>query len=338
MKFIDAAQINVIAGKGGDGCCSFLRLKFMPFGGPDGGNGGDGGSVFLLADASKNTLVDLMERTYRAADGENGRKRNCYGKSGADLVLRVPVGTIIYHYDTGELIDDLAAAGQTACVAQGGRHGVGNSHFKSSTNRSPRRIISGLPGEQRTLRLELKILADVGLLGLPNAGKSTLLQAISAAHPKIADYPFTTLVPQLGVVRVASDASFVVADLPGLILGAAEGLGLGTRFLKHVARNKLLWHVIDLLPLDHASLVENYQIINQELIKYNPTLLEKEQWLIFNKADLLSAEQLEAVVQDFLAQISWHGKYFVISGINQQGIKKLIDATMAYLALGELPA
>lgn len=331
MKFIDAAQIHVIAGKGGDGCCSFLRLKFMPFGGPDGGNGGDGGSVFLLADPSKNTLVDLMERTYRAADGENGRKRNCYGKSGDDLVLRVPVGTVIYDYDTGELIDDLAYAGQKSCVAHGGRHGVGNSHFKSSTNRSPRRIILGLPGEQRKLRLELKILADVGLLGLPNAGKSTLLKAISAAHPKISDYPFTTLVPQLGVVRVASDASFVVADLPGLILGAAEGLGLGTQFLKHVARNKLLWHVIDLLPLDNTSLVENYNIINQELVKYNPTLLEKEQWLIFNKSDLLSSEQIKTLVQDFLEQIAWNGKYFVISGVNKQGIKTLIDATMAYL-------
>jgi GTP-binding protein len=333
MKFIDEVRISVAAGKGGDGCCSFLRLKFMPFGGPDGGDGGDGGSVFLVADASVNTLVAYhFNRSYQATAGSNGRKRNCYGKSGADLLLQVPLGTMVYDHNTNELIADLTVIGQQVCVAQGGKHGLGNAHFKTSTNRSPQRIILGSPGEQRQLRLELKVLADVGLLGLPNAGKSTLLRSISAAQPKIADYPFTTLDPQLGVVRMASDASFVVADLPGLIAGAAQGAGLGFRFLKHLSRNKLLWHVIDLLPVDGSDPVANYQVIYNELADYSPELLAKKQWLVFNKADLLQPSVALKIAQKIVAQLNWRDQYFLISSVTKLGIQELLTASLAYLS------
>lgn len=332
MQFIDEAVIKVEAGSGGNGCCSFLRLKFMPFGGPDGGNGGDGGSIFLQADEGLNTLVDYRYmRAHRAQSGEKGRGRNCSGKAGDDLVLRVPVGTMVYDEDTDELIADLTRHGQTACVAKGGRHGVGNSRFKSSVNRSPRRTIPGTPGEKRNLRLELKVLADVGLVGMPNAGKSTLIHALSAARPKVADYPFTTLFPNLGMVRVAQHQSFVLADIPGLIEGAAEGAGLGIRFLKHVSRTRLLLHMVDILPQDESDPVANINAISKELEKYNPELAAKERWLVLNKVDLLSPEEAEERCNDILQRLNWQGKVFIISGLSHQGTQELASAAMAYL-------
>lgn len=333
MKFVDEAKISVEAGKGGNGACSFLRLKFMPFGGPDGGDGGDGGSVFLRADESINTLVDYRYiHTYKAENGENGSGSNCTGKSGEDLFLRVPVGTMIYDDDTDELIADLAEPGQQACVAQGGRHGVGNARFKSSVNRAPRRTIPGQSGDKRHLRLELKVLADVGLVGLPNAGKSTLISAMSAARPKIADYPFTTLYPYLGVVRVSRFRSFVIADLPGLIEGAAEGAGLGIRFLKHVTRTRLLFHVVDLAPIDGSDPVDNIRAIEFELEKFDPELLQKERWLVLNKADLLPSGEEENAVKSILGRLKWEGKVFVISGLAHQGLEKLANDAMNFLS------
>ena len=336
MKFVDEAKISVEAGKGGNGACSFLRLKFVPFGGPDGGDGGDGGSIFLRADESINTLVDYRYiHTYKAENGENGSGNNCTGKSGSDLFLRVPVGTMIYDDDTNELIADLAEPGQQACVAQGGRHGVGNMRFKSSVNRAPRRTIPGQPGEKRNLRLELKILADVGLVGLPNAGKSTLISAMSSARPKIADYPFTTLYPYLGVVRVSRFRSFVIADLPGLIEGAAEGSGLGIRFLKHVARTKLLFHVVDIAPIDDSDPVDNIKAIENELAKFDPDLLKKERWLVLNKADLLPPDEVEKVSKTIVERLKWEGKVYVISGLAHQGLENLAKDAMSYLTNGE---
>jgi GTP-binding protein len=336
MKFVDEAKISVEAGKGGNGACSFLRLKFMPFGGPDGGDGGDGGSVFLRADESINTLVDYRYiHTYKAENGENGSGSNCTGKSGGDLFLRVPVGTMIYDDETDELIADLAEPGEQACVAQGGRHGVGNARFKSSVNRAPRRTIPGQLGEKRHLRLELKVLADVGLVGLPNAGKSTLISAMSAARPKVADYPFTTLYPYLGVVRVSRFRSFVIADLPGLIEGAAEGAGLGIRFLKHVARTRLLFHVVDLAPIDGSDPVDNIRAIELELEKFDPELLQKERWLVLNKADLLPSGEEENAVKSIIERLNWQGKVFVISGLAHQGLEKLANDAMNYLSNGE---
>lgn len=332
MKFVDEAKIYVEAGKGGNGACSFLRLKFMPNGGPDGGDGGDGGSIYLQADESINTLVDYRYiRTYRAENGERGSGQNCTGKSGDNLTLRVPVGTMVYDDDTDELIADLTHAGQSACVAQGGRHGVGNARFKSSTNRAPRKTIPGQEGEKRNLRLELKVLADVGLVGLPNAGKSTLISAMSSARPKVADYPFTTLYPNLGVVRVSRFRSFVIADLPGLIEGAAEGAGLGIRFLKHVARTRLLFHVVDIAPADGSDPVNNIQIITQELAKYSPELLEKERWLVLNKIDLLDPEEALQRCQEILEKTQWKGRFFIISGMSKQGLDELAQQAMRYL-------
>lgn len=332
MKFVDEAKIYVEAGKGGNGACSFLRLKFMPFGGPDGGNGGDGGSIYLNADESINTLVDYRYiRTYKAQDGEKGSGNNCTGRSGEDSTLRVPVGTMVYDDDTNELIADLAEAGQMACVAKGGRHGVGNSHFKSSVNRSPRRTIPGQEGEKRNLRLELKVLADVGLVGMPNAGKSTLISAMSAARPKVADYPFTTLYPYLGVVRVSRFRSFVIADLPGLIEGAAEGAGLGIRFLKHVARTRLLFHVVDVVPADESDPVENVKAITAELTKFDETLLHKERWLILNKVDLLPPDMAEEYCRDIVKRLGWQGRIFTISGLAKQGLEELAKQAMRYL-------
>lgn len=332
MQFIDEAVIKVEAGNGGNGCSSFLRLKFMPFGGPDGGDGGDGGSVFLKADEGINTLVDYrFMRSHRAVSGEKGRGRNCSGKAGDDLVLRVPVGTVIYDEDTNEVIADLTRHGQVACVAKGGRHGVGNARFKSSVNRSPRRTIPGTPGERRSLRLELKVLADVGLVGMPNAGKSTLIHALSAARPKVADYPFTTLFPNLGVVRVAQHQSFVLADIPGLIEGAAEGAGLGIRFLKHVVRTRLLLHMVDIMPVDGSDPVQNIKAIGKELEKYSPELAAKECWLVLNKIDLLTPEEAEERCQDILNRLNWEGKVFIISGLSHQGTEDLASAAMARL-------
>jgi len=333
MKFIDEAKIRVEAGNGGNGCCSFLRLKFMPHGGPDGGDGGEGGSIFLLADEGINTLVDYrFARIHRAQHGEKGGTRNCSGKAGQDLMLRVPVGTMVYDDDTNELIADLTENGQTACVAKGGQGGVGNTRFKSSINRSPRKTVPGAPGEIRNLKLELKVLADVGLVGMPNAGKSTLIHAVSAARPKVADYPFTTLYPNLGVVRVSRHRSFVMADIPGLIEGAAEGAGLGIRFLKHVSRTLLLLHLVDILPPDGSDPVENFKAITQELCKFSPMLLEKERWLVLNKIDLLLPEEAEAVCQDIVKRLKWQGKVFKISGLSHEGTVELTQAAMHYLA------
>jgi len=332
MKFIDEAIITVEAGRGGNGACSFLRLKFMPFGGPDGGDGGNGGSVFLRADESINTLVDFRYvKDYKADDGEKGRGQNSSGKSGSDLSLRVPVGTMIYDADTDELIADLVAPDDTVCVAQGGRHGVGNARFKSSVNRSPRRTIPGGDGEKRNLRLELKVLADVGLVGLPNAGKSTLISAMSAAKPKIADYPFTTLYPNLGVVRVSRYRSFVIADLPGLIEGAAEGAGLGIRFLKHVSRTLLMFHVVDIAPMDETDPVENVKAITLELEKYNPELMQKERWLVLNKTDLLPEDEIQARCDDIVQRLNWKGRVFIVSGLAQKGLDDLAQQAMKYL-------
>jgi GTPase len=336
MKFVDEAKISVEAGKGGNGACSFLRLKFMPLGGPDGGDGGKGGSIYLRADESINTLVDFrFIRSYKAENGEKGSGRNCTGRSGEDLILRVPVGTMVYDEDTDELIVDLAENGQIACVAEGGRHGIGNTHFKSSVNRSPRRTIPGQEGEKRNLRLELKVLADVGLVGMPNAGKSTLISAMSAAQPKIADYPFTTLYPYLGVVRVSRFRSFVIADLPGLIEGAAEGAGLGIRFLKHVARTRLLFHVVDVAPLDGSDPVKNVESITHELEKFSEDLLIKERWLILNKIDLLPPEQINSGCEDIIKRLAWKGPVFIVSGLAKTGLEELARNAMHYLEKGK---
>jgi GTP-binding protein len=332
MKFVDEATIHVEAGKGGNGACSFLRLKFEPLGGPDGGNGGDGGSIFLRADESINTLVDYRYiRSYKAQNGEKGGSRDCTGKSGEDLILRVPVGTMVYDQDTEELIADLTEPGQPVCVAQGGRHGVGNARFKSSVNRAPRRTIPGQEGEKRNLRLELKVLADVGLVGMPNAGKSTLISAMSAARPKVADYPFTTLYPYLGVVRVSRFRSFVIADLPGLIEGAAEGAGLGIRFLKHVARTRLLFHVVDAAPVDGSDPVQNVQAITQELAKFSGDLLAKERWLVLNKIDLLPPETVAGHCEDIVKRLKWDGPVFMISGLAKEGLDALAGKAMQFL-------
>ncbi len=332
MKFIDEARIRVEAGDGGNGCCSFLRLKFMALGGPDGGNGGDGGSVIIEADEGLNTLVDYrFVKRFQAKNGEKGRGRDCSGKAGPDMVLRVPVGTMVYDEDTDELIVDLAENTQQMCVAQGGRHGVGNAKFKSSVNRSPQRTIPGSPGEKRNLRLELKVLADVGLVGMPNAGKSTLIHAVSAARPKVADYPFTTLHPNLGVVRVAQDQSFVIADIPGLIEGAAEGAGLGVRFLRHVMRTRLLFHMVDVAPFDGGDPVKQFKAISKELESFNPELMEKERWLVLNKVDLLADEDIDAVCKDIVKRLRWKGKVFRISGLSHAGTEGLMQAAMQYL-------
>lgn len=332
MKFIDEAKIRVTAGNGGNGCCSFLRLKFMPNGGPDGGDGGDGGSIFLQADEGINTLVDYRyTRIFQAKNGAKGQGTNCSGKAGPDMVLRVPVGTMIYDDDTDELIDDLTEHGQMTCVAKGGSHGVGNARFKSSVNQSPRKTIPGQPGDRRQLRLELKVLADVGLVGMPNAGKSTLIHAISAARPKVADYPFTTLHPNLGVVRVSQFRSFVIADIPGLIEGAAEGAGLGIQFLKHISRTKLLFHMVDLVPLDGSDPVEQVKIITEELGKFSPELLEKERWLVLNKIDLLPKDEVEEHCKKMVKRLGWKGKVFRISGLSGEGAEALAQAAITYL-------
>lgn len=334
MKFIDEVKIEVEAGKGGNGACSFLRAKFVPFGGPDGGDGGDGGSIYLRANEDINTLVDYQYiHRFKAENGKPGTGRNCTGKKGDDLYLKVPVGTMVYDHDTDELIADLSHTDELACVAQGGRHGVGNARFKSSVNRAPRRTIPGQPGEARTLRLELRVLADVGLVGLPNAGKSTLISAISAARPKIADYPFTTLHPHLGVVRVSREHSFVVADLPGLIEGAAEGAGLGIRFLKHVARTRLLYHVVDIAPSDGSDPVNNIEIINAELNKFSEDLSQKDRWLVLNKIDLIPPEDMEAQCKAIIQRANWRGKYFLVSGLAKKGLDDLKHQTMRYLEM-----
>jgi GTP-binding protein len=333
MKFIDEALIKIQPGKGGDGCASFRREKFIPDGGPDGGDGGRGGSVYALADRNLNTLIDFrFQRTHRAKSGENGRGSDQYGAGGADLTLRMPVGTVISDAETGEVIADLAQDGQLTLIAKGGKHGIGNLHFKSSTNRAPRQFTRGELIEERAIRLELKVLADVGLLGMPNAGKSTFIRAVSAAKPKVADYPFTTLHPNLGVVRVDNNRSFVIADIPGLIEGAAEGAGLGHQFLRHLQRTRLLLHIVDLAPFDESvDPVREAKAIVEELRKYDQALYEKPRWLVLNKVDMVPADEREARVKAFLKRYKWKGPCFTISALTGEACPALTYAIMAHL-------
>ncbi|MFT6914142.1 MAG: GTP-binding protein [Motiliproteus sp.] len=332
MKFVDEVVIGVEAGKGGNGCMSFRREKYIPRGGPNGGDGGDGGSVWVEADESLNTLVDFrFQRAYQAEHGQNGQSRDCTGFKGEELVLRVPVGTTIIDEDTQEVLCDMTAIGQREKVAQGGFHGLGNTRFKSSVNRAPRQTSNGSPGEARNLKLELKVLADVGLLGLPNAGKSTFIRAVSAATPKVADYPFTTLVPNLGVVSVERDRSFVVADIPGLIEGAAEGAGLGVRFLKHLTRTRILLHLVDMAPWDGVTPAESAKIIINELRKFSPTLAEQERWLVLNKLDLVPEDERESRCQALIDELGWTGPVFRVSAIQKQGTFVVSRAVMDYM-------
>ncbi len=323
MKFIDEARIQVYAGKGGNGVAAFRREKFIPRGGPSGGDGGRGGSIWAIADRNINTLIDYrFARQHRAKHGENGRNRDQYGKGAEDIELRMPVGTIIKDRDTGGLIADLAGHGDRALLAKGGDGGLGNLHFKSSINRAPRQFTKGTEGEERELQLELRVLADVGLLGLPNAGKSTFIRSVSSARPKVADYPFTTLSPQLGVVRVGMASSFVIADIPGLIEGASEGAGLGHQFLRHLSRTRLLLHIVDIAPLDEdADPVKDAKAIVKELKKYDKTLFDKPRWLVFNKIDL--DENHDARIAKFLKSMRWKGPWFKVSAIKGQGCDAL---------------
>ncbi|MCL4745993.1 MAG: GTPase ObgE [Burkholderiaceae bacterium] len=342
MKFIDEARIEVIAGKGGDGVASFRREKFIPKGGPDGGDGGRGGSVIALADRNLNTLIDFRyARRHQAKNGERGRGKDQYGAGADDVILRMPVGTVILDDETGEQIVDLDTDGQRATLARGGDGGIGNIHFKSSTNRAPRQCTPGKPGEERSLRLELKVLADVGLLGMPNAGKSTLISAVSNARPKIADYPFTTLHPNLGVVRVAPGKSFVIADVPGLIEGAAEGAGLGHQFLRHLQRTRLLLHLVDVAPLDpNADPVREARAIVGELRKYDPVLAAKPRWLVLNKVDMLPADERRERIDALLAALKkGRGRnvfpierVFEISGLTREGCEAMMLSVHEYLA------
>ncbi|NJD06981.1 MAG: Obg family GTPase CgtA [Methylococcaceae bacterium] len=333
MKFVDEAEIRVEAGDGGNGCISFRREKYVPLGGPDGGDGGDGGSVYLTASHSLNTLVDFrFTPTHRAERGKNGSGGNCTGRKGEDCVLRVPVGTQVFDAETDEQLGDLVREGQTLLVAQGGFHGLGNTRFKSSTNRAPERATKGSPGEQRNLRLELKLLADVGLLGLPNAGKSSLIRSVSSARPKVADYPFTTLHPNLGVIRVDSNRSFVMADIPGLIEGAADGAGLGIQFLKHLSRTRLLLHVIDVCPFEgEPEPAEAARTIIAELSHWDEDLELKPRWLVLNKIDQLPPENVDAHCQAIVDELGWEGPVFPISALNGEGLRPLTFAIMDFL-------
>lgn len=335
MKFVDEARIEVIAGKGGNGSASFRREKFIPKGGPDGGDGGRGGSIFAVADRNINTLIDFRyARLHRAKNGENGRGSDQYGAAADDITLRVPVGTVMYDDETGEQLFDLDKHGEQVTLAAGGSGGLGNIHFKSSVNRAPRQFTPGQEGEQRKLRLELKVLADVGLLGLPNAGKSTLITKISNAKPKVADYPFTTLHPNLGVVRTSPSRSFVVADIPGLIEGAAEGAGLGHLFLRHLTRTRVLLHIVDVSNLDPEinameQAAHDAQAIVQELKKYSQELYEKPRWLVLNKLDML--ENPDQAKQEFCSLFEWDGPVFAISALSGEGTQELIWALQDYL-------
>ena len=333
MKFVDEADIRVEAGDGGNGCVSFRREKYVPFGGPDGGDGGDGGSVFFVATSSLNTLVDFRFRPlHRAERGKNGSGGNCTGRSGNDCRIRVPMGTEVYDLTTGEKLGDLTADGEALCVAQGGFHGIGNARFKSSTNRAPEKATLGTPGEQRELRLELKLLADVGLLGMPNAGKSSLIRAVSSAKPKVADYPFTTLHPNLGVVRVQDGRSFVMADVPGLVEGAAEGTGLGVRFLKHLSRTGLLLHLVDVQPHEGAdSPVDAAKKVICELEKWGNGLESKERWLVLNKIDCLDPEMMEAHCAEIVSELGWTGPVFCVSALSGEGLRNLMLQVMKHL-------
>ncbi|MGB1262786.1 MAG: Obg family GTPase CgtA [Cognaticolwellia sp.] len=332
MKFVDEVEIRVEAGDGGNGCVSFRKEKYIEFGGPNGGDGGDGGDVYLIADESWNTLIDYrFERFHRAKRGENGKSRDCTGKSSDDLLLKVPVGTRAIDVDTGEQLGDLTQHEQKLLVAKGGWHGLGNTRFKSSTNRAPRQKTDGTPGEIRNLKLELLLLADVGLLGLPNAGKSTLIRSVSAAKPKVADYPFTTLVPNLGVVRLDSQRSFVIADIPGLIEGAADGAGLGTQFLKHLERCRILLHIVDVMPVDGSDPLENAKTIIGELETHSAKLADKPRWLVFNKLDLLLEEEAKEITDRIIDGLGWEGEVRTISAFNRTGTEDLCQGVMSFI-------
>ena len=332
MKFVDEATIKVVAGNGGNGCLSFRREKFIPKGGPDGGDGGDGGSVFLQAKLELNTLIDFRyTRLFKAENGQSGAGSDCTGKKGEDLIISVPLGTIVSLSETGELIGDLNKPDQKLLIAKGGFHGLGNTRFKSSKNRTPRQTTPGKEGESREIKLELSLLADVGLLGLPNAGKSTLVNKVSAAKPKIADYPFTTMIPSLGVVNVGNDRSFVIADIPGVIKGASEGAGLGIRFLKHLTRTKLVLHIVDVSPMDKTSPKEAFREIVLELKKFSPTLARQSRWLILNKADLFDVNEHKKLLKNFVKDVGWIGPSFLISAATGQGVDLLCNSVGDYL-------
>ena len=332
MKFVDEATIRVAAGDGGNGCVSFRREKYIPKGGPDGGDGGDGGSVYLLADSGLNTLADFrFQRDYRAQRGQNGMGSNCTGKKGEDRIVKVPIGTVVHDAETGELIGDLVEDGQRLLVARGGVHGIGNARFKSSTNRAPRQCTPGTPGEVRQLALELNVLADVGLLGLPNAGKSTLISAVSAARPKVADYPFTTLYPNLGVVSPEAHRSFVIADIPGVIEGAAEGAGLGIQFLKHLSRTRLLLHLVDVAPLDGHDPAGDVRTIERELAKFSEELAGRPRWLVLNKIDVLPEDEREEVCAGIVERAGWQGPVYRISAAQREGTRQLMYDILNYL-------
>ena len=332
MKFVDEATIKVFAGNGGSGCLSFRREKFIPKGGPDGGDGGDGGSVFLEAKTELNTLIDFRyTRSFKAENGSQGSGSDCTGSKGDDLYISVPVGTIVTVTETGEIIGDLTFPEQKLLVAKGGFHGLGNTRFKSSRNRTPRQTTPGKEGESREIKLELSLLADVGLLGLPNSGKSTLVQTVSAARPKVADYPFTTMVPNLGVVRLDSERSFVIADIPGVIKGASDGAGLGMRFLKHLTRTKLILHLVDISPLDGSSPKHAVGEIERELEKFSPTLATEYRWLVVNKADLLSNDEHERVLKELIADLQWKGRSFLISGATGLGMELLCNSIYSHI-------
>ena len=333
MKFVDEATLKVQAGHGGRGCLSFRREKFIPFGGPDGGDGGIGGSVYLRALEGINTLADFrIQRTFRAKNGEGGSGNDCTGRGGEDLYISVPVGTTVKDEDTGEELGDLKSAGDVLLVAHGGKGGWGNAKFKSSTNRAPRQFGSGLPGEKRSLALEMKVIADVGLLGLPNAGKSTLISVLSAARPKIADYPFTTLHPNLGVVDCGAQRSFVMADIPGLIEGAAEGAGLGIRFLKHLQRTRVLLHLVDIAPPDpEADPVRDARAIVAELRKFSASLAKKPRWLVLNKRDLMPDEDAAKLAKDIVRRLRWKGPWYLISAATKRGTRELAESVMNFI-------
>lgn len=335
MKLVDEAEIQVIAGNGGNGCVGFRREKFIPLGGPDGGDGGNGGSVWLQADENLNTLVDFRhERSFKAQRGENGMGRQMYGKAGEDRIITVPVGTVVMNVDTDEVIGDMTRHGDRLLVAKGGKGGLGNMHFKSSTNRAPRQALPGEAGEERLLKLELKLLADVGLLGFPNAGKSTFIRAVSAATPKVADYPFTTLYPNLGVVSVEAHRSFVIADIPGLIEGAADGAGLGAQFLRHLQRTRLLLHLVDISPMEGGvegvSPAEQVRLLEHELVKHDPELLAKPRWLVLNKADLMFEDEARVAAEQVVAELGWTRPWYLVSALGREGTWPIMKDIMAF--------
>ena len=332
MKFVDEASIKLEAGTGGNGCLSFRREKYIDKGGPDGGDGGNGGSIYLVGDDALNTLVDFrFQPRYRGVTGGHGRGKDQTGAKGEDLYVKAPLGTSIFDDDTEEYLGDISNIEETVMFAKGGYHGLGNVRFKSSTNRAPRQTTNGESGEVRNLRLELKLIADIGLLGLPNAGKSTLIRSVSAATPKVADYPFTTLVPNLGVVRIGNESSFVIADIPGLIEGAADGAGLGVQFLKHLSRTRLLLHLLDVAPVDGSDPVENFKVIENELKKYSEGIADKDRWVVFTKTDLLPKDEVSARVDEIASQLGLDDRKFMVSAITREGTTELTESISQYL-------